>query len=99
MPASDSEAPRNLNQPRLHEAVETALVEDEPCMDDSVSAIQNSDDLLGAGHLRHTTRIDEARNLDSRHTGRDEPANQLSANLGSQDLWLVPQPVARAYTS
>jgi len=51
-----------------------------PAWDDFISAIQSDDDLLSAGHLGHTTKIDEARDLDSRHTRRDEPANQ-SPNL------------------
>ena len=32
------------------------------------------EDLLGAGHLRHELRVDEARRLDARQAGRGQPA-------------------------
>ncbi len=54
-------------------------------------------DLFGAGHLRNTARIDEARDLDGTEPGARELADELGAERRRQDVRLVLEPIARAH--
>src|SRR5262245_51952675 len=77
------------------EALEALLVEDQPRVLDPVAAVDSSDDLLGAGHLRHRVVADEADRLDSTKPGRSQSVDQLGPGPGRHDVLLVLEPVAR----
>jgi hypothetical protein len=85
----------DLVQGSLAQAVVPALVQRQAGVGDAVAAVEPGHNLLGAGHLRHALGIDEARGLDPLQARVCEPADELCARLGRDDLLLVLEPVAR----
>ena len=90
-----TESEADLVQPGRGEAVVTALVQREPGIDDPFRAVDRRDDLFGARHLRHSARVDEARDLDCANSGADETPNELRPNVGREDVGLVLDSVTR----
>ena len=91
-----AEGEADLVQSGGDEAVVSPLVQREPGVDDAVDSVERRNDLLRAGHLRHPSRIDEARHLHGSDARSHELADELAADLGSEDFGLVLEPVARA---
>ncbi len=92
----DAEGEPHLVEPGRDEPLVAALVEREPGAHDSWRLSDCLDDLLRVRHLRHAPRVDEARDLDRRHTRADELPDELDASRDVEDLRLVLQTVARA---
>ena len=91
-----AEGEANLIQSGRDEAVVSLPIQRESGVHDSVDSVDGRNDLLRAGHLRHPSRIDEARDLHGPYAGVNEPADELCAELGSEDVGLVLEPVTRA---
>ena len=92
----DAEGEAHLVEAGRDEPLVAALVEREPGAHDSRRFSDGLDDLLGVRHLRDAPRVDEARDLDRRHTCADELPDELDACRDVEDLRLVLQAVARA---
>ena len=60
-----------------------------------VPGCDRRDDLLGAGHLRHARRIDEADRLDPRQARGREAVDELGAHDRLERDRVVLEPVAR----
>jgi hypothetical protein len=78
------------------EPVVALLVQNEAGVDDSFSTIDSLHDLLGARHLRHPVRVDEAHGLDTRQARGSEPVDELGANGRLEHHALVLEPVTGA---
>ena len=90
----DAECEANLVEPRRDEPLVAALVEREPGPHYSRHHSDGRDDLLRTGHLRHTSRVDEARDLDRGHPRSGDASNQLRPRSYIEDLRLVLETVA-----
>ena len=84
----------HLVEPCRRQPVVATLVEHEAGVDDTRTALERGDDLLGAGHLRHAGGTDEADGLDTRQPGPAEPVDQLGAHRRLEHERIVLKPVA-----
>ena len=91
-----AEGEANLVQSGSDDAVVSPIVQRKSGVDDAVDPVEARNHLLRAGHLRHPSRIDEARHFHGSDAGSHELADELDADIGSEDVRLVLEPVARA---
>ena len=86
-----------LVAPRDHAALPAAHVEHQPDARAARLRRQAGHDLLGARHLRHPARVDEAGRLDPPRARRLQPADELQPLLHRKGRRLVLQAVTRTH--
>ncbi len=88
-------AKRTSSSPVGEQPLVPALVQREPGADDARAGPTAATTSSAPAICGTRRRVDEARYLDRREAGVDEPSDELGAHRDVEDLRLVLQPVAR----